>query len=98
MSQLYSLRQRAREDLESIWLYTLNHWDVEQADQYIRMVVDRFEWLTENPKAGKLRKDIQPGCYSIPIGSHLIFYQLIDHRPDILRILHQRADVAHWLP
>ncbi|WP_422461827.1 MULTISPECIES: type II toxin-antitoxin system RelE/ParE family toxin [unclassified Endozoicomonas] len=95
---MYTIRQQAREDLESIWLYTLNNWDVEQADKYVRIIVDRFVWLAENPKAGKLRKDIQPGCYSIPISSHLIFYQLIDHRPDILRILHQRTDVVHWLP
>ena len=97
MKPTYTIRQQARDDLESIWLYTLEKWGVEQADQYFHMIISRFSWLAENPKAGKARCDIHKGYYCISAGSHLIFYQLENQQPDIIRVLHQKADIVHWL-
>lgn len=53
MTSRYTLRQLAQNDLEGIWLYSLQEWGVVQADKYIRALVSRFSWLSENPQIGR---------------------------------------------
>ena len=97
MTGQYKIRKKAKEDLQKIWLYTLDHWGVKQADDYIRLIIKKFEWLAENPKAGQARYEIKPGYFCIPIGSHLIFYILTEQQPDIISVVHQKSDIAHWI-
>ena len=87
------VRQSVYEELEEIWQYSLSNWGIDQADQYIRDLTSRFEWLAENPQAGKQRDDIKPGYYCFPQGSHLVFYRIIDDTLDILGVPHQTMDV-----
>ena len=67
----YSLRQQAQADLESIWIYSYQQWGTEQADQYIRSLLSRFTWLSENPQLGKQRTEIKPGYFCFPEGMPL---------------------------
>jgi toxin ParE1/3/4 len=97
MTARFTLRQMARNDLEEIWLYTRQEWGIGQADKYIRALISRFEWLSENPKIGKRRDDINPGYYSFPEGSHIIFYTLTTYGIDVIGIPHQRMDVMGHL-
>jgi len=53
MTSNYSLRKLAEADLEDIWLYTIEEWGIEQADEYIRMLISRFSWISTNPLLGK---------------------------------------------
>ncbi len=93
----YSLRQQAQDDLESIWLYSYQEWGVEQADKYIRSLLSRFSWLSENPQLGKQRAGIKPGYYCFPEGMHLIFYKITQDQIDIIGIPHQGMDfVTHF--
>ena len=92
----YSLRQQAQDDLESIWLYSYQEWGAEQADKYIRLLLSRFTWLSENSQLGKQRADIKPGYYCFPEGMHLIFYTIIRDRIDIIGILHQSMDFVGY--
>ena len=97
MSAGYSLRQQALDDLESIWLYSYQEWGVEQADQYIRSLLSRFTWLSENPQLGKQRAEIKPGYYCFPEGMHLIFYKITRDGIDIIGIPHQSMDfITHF--
>ncbi len=66
MTARYTLRQLAQNDLEEIWLYTMQEWGIAQADKYVRALISRFEWLSENPQIGKRRDDIKSGYYSFP--------------------------------
>ncbi len=93
MTPNYSLRQRARADLESIWLYSYQEWGDEQADRYIRSLLARFTWLSENPQIGKQRADIKPGYYCFPEGMHLIFCKISQDGIDIIGIPHQNMDI-----
>jgi toxin ParE1/3/4 len=97
MMARYTLRQLAQNDLEEIWLYSLQEWGIVQADKYIRALVSRFEWLSENPHIGKRRDDIKQGYYCFPEGSHVIFYTLTGYGIDIIGIPHQRMDVMGYL-
>ena len=97
MTTRYTLRRLAENDLEEIWLYTLQEWGVDQGDKYIRGLISRFSWLMENPQIGKRRDDIKPGYYSFPEGSHIIFYTLTNYGIDIIGIPHQRMDIISYL-
>ena len=93
----YSLRQQAQDDLESIWLYSYQEWGAEQADKYIRSLLSRFTWLSENPQLGKQRAEIKPGYYCFPEGMHLIFYKIARDGIEIIGIPHQSMDfIAHF--
>jgi toxin ParE1/3/4 len=97
MMARYTLRQLAQNDLEEIWLFSLQEWSIVQADKYTRALVSRFEWLSENPHIGKRRDDIKQGYYCYPEGSHAIFYTLTGYGIDVIGILHQRMDVMGHL-
>ena len=97
MTASYSIRKLAEDDLERIWLYTNEEWDIEQADKYIRLLVSRFTWISENPLLGKKRDDVKPGYYCFPEGMHLIFYMITKTGIDIIGIPHQSMDVVTHL-
>jgi toxin ParE1/3/4 len=97
MTTKHTLRQLAQNYLEEIWLYSLQEWGVVQADKYIRALVSRFAWLTENSQIGIRRDDIKPGYYCFPEGSHVIFYTLTSYGIDVIGIPHQRMDVMGHL-
>ena len=61
MTASYSIRKPAEDDLERIWLYSNEEWGTEQADKYIRLLVFRFTWISENSILGKKRDDVKPG-------------------------------------
>ena len=93
----YTLRKLAQSDLEEIWLHSLEKWGIIQADTYIRALLSRFRWLSENPAIGKRRDDIKQGYYCFPEGSHVIFYTLTSYGIDVIGIPHQRMDVTGYL-
>jgi toxin ParE1/3/4 len=94
MSQ-YIIRQRALDDMERIWLYSLQEWGQEQADQYLKNIIQRIEWLAANPCLGKHRTDIEEGYYCFPEGKHHIFY-IIDRQIEVIGIPHQQMDVIRY--
>ena len=51
----YRLRPRARADLEEIWIYTLEPWSEEQADNHLARLFARRE-----PSVGPRRKPRSP--------------------------------------
>ncbi len=93
----YSIHQQAQGDLESIWVYSNQEWKAEQADKYIRSLLSRFTWLSENPQLGKQRAEIKLGYYCFPEGMHLIFYKIARDGIEIIGIPHQSMDlITHF--
>lgn len=78
MRKAIKFTPRAREDIRKIWRYTLDQWNEEQADSYIRALNDKIQQLSTHPKLGKVRRDIAKGYYCSPSQSHLIFYRITD--------------------
>lgn len=93
MKKPFNLTLRAKEDMRGIWNYTASVWSETQADKYISSLYQRFAWLTEHPRIGKHRIDIQEGYYCFPEGSHLIFYMIHDDVIDIIGIPHREMDI-----
>ena len=85
----------AKEDLESIWLYTVEHWSMEQADRYVNLIADGFDAILNDPKAGRDCGELRKGYRRTKVGSHLIFYRLddADQEIEIVRVLHEQMDI-----
>ncbi len=88
----YKLSPLAEADLEDIWLYTFQTWSSEQADQYHRAMVSTFEALASGRKQGR-PVDVRPGYFKERSGSHMIYFQRVESKIEIMRVLHGRMDV-----
>ena len=94
----YLLTPKAIDDLNGIWLYTVEKWSEGQADRYYDMLMDLFDKLAVEPKLGRCYAIVQPGLLGMKAGRHVIFYQQV--RPgsiEIIRILHEEMDLENRL-
>ena len=97
MSGNYALRELARADLEGIWVYTVEHWGVEQAERYLQGLFNCFSELAANPGLGRERDDVKAGYRSFPHGRHMVFYLMPSGGIEVIGIVHQSADVDEHL-
>jgi toxin ParE1/3/4 len=91
----FVISEKAVEDIENIWLYTLEAWSVEQADRYYNLLFDEIEYITEHPLSGRNADHIRKNYRCTKVKSHLIFYRYkkVENKVEIIRILHQCMDV-----
>lgn len=94
MSNAFRLTPRAAADIDAIADYTIETFGLEQLETYLKGLNRRFQWLADNPLAGRERNDIHPGYRSYPEGGHLIFYIVNDHQVEIIGIPHKSMDVG----
>jgi toxin ParE1/3/4 len=89
----YILTKEAESDLEKIWIYTFENWSIEQADRYLNLLLNEFDYLCIKPNSGidlgKIRKDY----WRTKVNSHFIFYKIKRNEIEIIRILHEMMDV-----
>jgi toxin ParE1/3/4 len=93
----FFLRPKAVADLESIWDYTVDTWDAQQAERYLRMLNRAFTDLAENPSLGRSADFIRRGYRRHLAGRHVVFYRVIDTGIDVVRVLHQKMDFDRHL-
>ena len=94
----YRISQQAIEDLDKIWLYTLNKWSKEQADRYYDLIIAEIEFIADNYLIGKSAEQTRKNYRVTKIKSHLIFYRKVDNEiVEIVRVLHQRMDIKKRL-
>ena len=93
----WRLSAPARTDLDSIWRYTNGHWGEARANRYIDALIMRMIWLTENESLWRNRNDIRDDLFSFRQGRHVIFFQSTGTTISIVRILHERMDVARQI-
>jgi toxin ParE1/3/4 len=94
----YILSPAAQADLGDIWDYSARNWGEEQADRYILAIRAACEALADGSKQGRAIDDIRPGYRKLAVASHFLFYRLTDTGLiDVIRILHQRMDIASRL-
>ena len=91
----FEVSEKAFEDIEKIWLYTVETWSVEQADRYYNLIFDEIEYISKNPTYGKDFGHIRKNYRYSKVKSHLIFYKIrkSDEIIEIIRILHQSMDI-----
>ena len=94
MSAAFRLTPRAVADLDAIAEFTIETWGKDRLENYLRSMNSRFDWLAENPFAGRERNDVHPDYRSFPQGSHVIFYMVGDGHDDIIGIPHKSMDIG----
>jgi toxin ParE1/3/4 len=93
----YVLSPRAQADLEEIWDYTADHWDMDQANRYLLEIRGAIETVVREPLRGRRCDHIRAGYFRYAAGSHVLFYRIVADGIDIVRVLHQRMDFARHL-
>jgi toxin ParE1/3/4 len=85
----------AQDDLSAIWDYTVHNWGVAQAERYILGIREACEALADGRRKGRNADNIRPGYRKLTVGSHVLFFRVTGGGEiDVVRILHQRMDVA----
>ena len=83
----YRLSPKARQDMESVWLYTLSKWGHRQTKKYIDDLAAAFDLLTDNPRLGKSCENIRPGYRKHPVLRHVIYCREVGYGIEIIRVL-----------
>ncbi len=92
----YLISEKAKQDIEKIWLYTYENWSLEQADRYYNLILDEIEFIAENFESGKSADYIKKGYRASIVKSHIIFYKKSRNNiVEIIRILHQNMDIEN---
>lgn len=93
------LSGKAEDDLENIWIYTLENWSKEQEDRYLNLIFDEIKYIISNPKSGKDFGHIRKNYRYSKVKSHLIFYKHLNNSDIIvvIRILHERINLESEL-
>ena len=91
--------QAAADDLEGIWLYTIEHWSLEQADRYLNLILDGFDLIMNDPMGGRDFSHVRKGYFGTNAGSHLVFYRINEtvNEVEVIRVLHKRMDIEKRL-
>ena len=93
----YRLSPAATRDLESIWLYTLERWGLEQATRYTDELVAVFNELAENPALGTPADHIRKTYRRRRLGRHVIYFHTTEYVIAVIRVLHDRMDLGRHL-
>ena len=72
----YRISPQAQADLYRIWIYGLEHWGIDKADQYQANFVERFEQLAAQPFLYAVIDGIGKGYRRSVCGTDSIFYRI----------------------
>ncbi len=93
----YRLSERADEDFESIYLFGLLNFGMNQADSYADGMVARFEQIAAQPDLYPAIDSIRPGYRFSVYRSHSIYYRVDGNDVLVVRIL-RNQDVGAAFP
>ncbi len=92
------LKQKAINDLNSIWDYTFEKWSENQADIYYRTIKVVCKEIGKKPNLGKIYSGVSKNLLGLKSGKHIIFYLIVsENEIEIIRILHERMDLKNRL-
>lgn len=97
MLKLY-LSNKAVEDLNDIWDYTVKTWSENQAEIYYSLLMDSCQELANKPSQGKSYDVVEKNVLGFKTGEHIIFYQIVSLKEiEVVRILHVMMDMKNHI-
>jgi toxin ParE1/3/4 len=97
MSTFY-ISNKAVEDLNDIWDYTVKTWSENQAEIYYSLLMDSCQELANKPSQGKSYDVVEKNVLGFKTGEHIIFYQIVSlNEIEVVRILHGMMDMKNHL-
>jgi len=91
------LTPKAQADIDSIWNYTVERWNSDQAEKYLRQIADAMALIGDDPLRGRVCYHIRAGYRRYAVGAHVLFYRTRKDGVEIIRILHRRMDFERHL-
>ena len=87
----------AQRDYDDILLHSFLTWGETQMQHY-RSALDRgLVAIGDHPEIGRPRDQLLPGCRSLQVEHHELYYRIKPDVIEVVRILHERADAARHL-
>jgi toxin ParE1/3/4 len=97
MAKFY-LSNKAVDDLNDIWDYTVKTWSEKQAENYYLLLMNSCQELANKPNLGKSYDAVEKNVFGFKTGEHLIFYQIVSlNKIEVVRILHGMMDIKNHL-
>lgn len=95
-------RRRARLDIEEAAFSYVMEANVDVAERFVAAVETAMRHIAVHPTAGSLRYadfDSRGGLRFWPLHKFpwLVFYHVRPDHIDVLRVLHAKRDIPHWL-
>ena len=84
----------AKRDLRDIWRYFARIASAEVADSLVHEINRAVARLADFPLMGRARDELITGLRSVLVHPHVVFYRVSDRSIEIVRVLHQRRDLA----
>gem|GEM_PF-542823 len=86
---------KSREDIQNIWLYSVEKWSVQKADRYIQVIFEEVQYVLLFPTLGKDFGHVRENYRCSKVKLHLIFYRFNHSLNEIemVGILQQRMDI-----
>lgn len=92
----YIFTNKAVQDLDDIWNYTIRTWSEKQADEYFITLIDFCSTIALKPNIGKTYSEVTKELFGSKVNQHIIFYRVISSNLiEIVRILHERMDLKN---
>lgn len=94
----FFLTNKALEDLNEIWKYTVEEWSETLAEIYYNLLLDTCEILAKKPNQGKKYDIVDQNLLGFKSGQHLIFYKIVSDKDiEVFRILHSMMDLKYHI-
>lgn len=87
------ISKEAYVDLDEIFEYTFEKFGLNQAIKYLNEIDDAFTKIVDTPQIGRARSELSRGLYSLPVGEHLVFYEIVGDCIRIVRVLYAGKDL-----
>ena len=88
----YTVSGQAEQDVTEIMLWIASD-DVDTSVRLLDRLYQVFEFLAENPRAGRERSEIETGLRSFPDGRYMIFYRIWASELLIVRVIDSARDL-----
>ena len=83
----------ALDDRERIWDYYVGVAGRHTAEKVLRDIGDVIALIEDHPFGGRARNEVRPGLRSFTATPHIVFYRVVNGRPEIVRVLDGRQDI-----
>jgi toxin ParE1/3/4 len=87
-----TLKPRARLDVRNALLYTRERRGAEQRSRYRARLYEGMHRLLDFPELGEQRDDVFPGCRTLRVDQHIVFYRIAEREIVVSRVLHFRQN------
>jgi toxin ParE1/3/4 len=73
----YVVSPRAQADIDEIWEYSVDRWDIDQANRYVLEIRRAIEVVASDPRRGRSCDEIRRGYRRFAAGSHVLFFRIV---------------------